>query len=167
MLFYELKDILEYKAVCQLSGKRCENQWWHYDNSKTYVILWTQGYIKNKLFVNFQVKDVRINDDTMITLKLMLFYELKDILKYKAVCQLSGKRCENQWWHYDNSKTYVILWTKGYIKIIYIKLFVDFQVKDVRTNDDTMITVKLMLFYELKDILKMVSCYCLWNFWFG
>ena len=34
----------------------------------------------------------------------------------------------------------------------------------MRTNDDTMITVKLMLFYELKDILKMVSCYCLWNF---
>ena len=52
----------------------------------------------------------------MITVKFMLFYELKDILKYKAVCQL--------------------------------------QVKDVRTNDDTMITVKLMLFYELKDILK-------------
>ena len=24
----------------------------------------------------------------------------------------------------------------------------------MRTNDDTMITVKLMLFYELKDILK-------------
>ena len=48
------------------------------------------------MFVNFQVKDVRTNDDTMITVKLMLFYELKDILKYKDVCQLSGKRCENQ-----------------------------------------------------------------------
>ena len=44
-------------------------------------------------------------------------------------------------------------------------LFVNLQVKDVRTNDDTMITVKLMLFYELKDILKMVSCYCLCLFY--
>ena len=33
---------------------------------------------------------MRTNDDTMITVKLMLFYELKDILIYKAVCQLSG-----------------------------------------------------------------------------
>lgn len=30
------------------------------------------------------------------------------------------------------------------------------QVKDVRTQDDTMIIVKLMLFYELKDVTKMV-----------
>ena len=27
----------------------------------------------------------------------------------------------------------------------------------MRTHDDTMITVKLMLFYELKDVTKMVS----------
>ena len=33
---------------------------------------------------------MRTNDDTIITVKVMLFYELKDILKYKAVCQLSG-----------------------------------------------------------------------------
>lgn len=32
-----------------------------------------------------------------------------------------------------------------------------YNVKDVRTNDDTMITVKLMLFYELKDVLKMLD----------
>jgi hypothetical protein len=31
------------------------------------------------------------------------------------------------------------------------------QVKEVRTLDDTMITVKLMLFYELKDVMKMVG----------
>jgi hypothetical protein len=31
-----------------------------------------------------------------------------------------------------------------------------YNVKDVRTVDDTMITVKLMLFFELKDIIKMV-----------
>ena len=34
-----------------------------------------------------------------------------------------------------------------------------FDVKDVRTNDDTLITVKLMLFYELIDVETMVSCY--------
>ena len=33
---------------------------------------------------------MRTNDDTMVTVKRMLIYELKDILKYKAVCQLSG-----------------------------------------------------------------------------
>ena len=32
-----------------------------------------------------------------------------------------------------------------------------YNVKDVRTNDDTLITVKLMLFYELEDIDTMVS----------
>lgn len=32
-----------------------------------------------------------------------------------------------------------------------------YNVKEVRTNDDTMITVKLMLFYELKDVLKMLD----------
>lgn len=32
-----------------------------------------------------------------------------------------------------------------------------YNVRDVRTNDDTMITVKLMLFYELKDVLKMLD----------
>lgn len=32
----------------------------------------------------------------------------------------------------------------------------DWQVKEVRTLDDTMITVKLMIFYELKDVIKMV-----------
>ena len=31
------------------------------------------------------------------------------------------------------------------------------NVRDVRTNDDTLITVKLMVFYELKDIERMVS----------
>lgn len=31
-----------------------------------------------------------------------------------------------------------------------------FNVTDVRTNDDTLITVKLMLFYELADIETMV-----------
>ena len=30
------------------------------------------------------------------------------------------------------------------------------NVRDVRTNDDTLITVKLMVFYELKDIERMV-----------
>lgn len=32
-----------------------------------------------------------------------------------------------------------------------------YNVRDVRTNDDTMITVKLMLFYEMKDVLKMLD----------
>ncbi|KAH3768884.1 uncharacterized protein LOC127844917 [Dreissena polymorpha] len=32
-----------------------------------------------------------------------------------------------------------------------------YNVKEVRTNDDTMITVKLMLFYQLKDIHKMLD----------
>ncbi|XP_022342646.2 uncharacterized protein LOC111136233 [Crassostrea virginica] len=32
-----------------------------------------------------------------------------------------------------------------------------YNVKDVRTHDDTMITVKLMLFYELKDVTKMLN----------
>lgn len=32
-----------------------------------------------------------------------------------------------------------------------------YNVKDVRTQDDTMITVKLMLFYELKDVTKMLN----------
>ena len=31
------------------------------------------------------------------------------------------------------------------------------KVRDVRTNDDTMITVKLMVFYELRDIETMVT----------
>ena len=36
------------------------------------------------------------------------------------------------------------------------------NVRDVRTNDDTLITVKLMVFFELKDIDRMVSCgFCL------
>ena len=30
----------------------------------------------------------------------------------------------------------------------------------MRTNDDTLITVKLMLFYELKDVDTMVSGGC-------
>lgn len=34
-----------------------------------------------------------------------------------------------------------------------------FKVKDVRTNDDTLITVKLMVFYELSDIETMVCDY--------
>ena len=29
--------------------------------------------------------------------------------------------------------------------------------RDVRTNDDTLITVKLMVFYELRDIETMVT----------
>lgn len=32
-----------------------------------------------------------------------------------------------------------------------------YNVKEVRTVDDTMITVKLMLFYELKDVMKMLD----------
>lgn len=32
-----------------------------------------------------------------------------------------------------------------------------YNVKEVRTLDDTMITVKLMIFYELKDVLKMLD----------
>ena len=31
------------------------------------------------------------------------------------------------------------------------------NVRDVRTNDDTLIIVKLMVFFELKDIDRMVS----------
>lgn len=31
------------------------------------------------------------------------------------------------------------------------------QVREVRTNDDTMIEVKLMIFYELQDILRMLE----------
>ncbi len=30
------------------------------------------------------------------------------------------------------------------------------QVRDVRTTDDTLLTVKLMIFFELKDIIEMV-----------
>ena len=32
-----------------------------------------------------------------------------------------------------------------------------FQVREVRTTDDTLLTVKLMIFFELKDIIEMVS----------
>lgn len=35
--------------------------------------------------------------------------------------------------------------------------YIYYDVKDVRTNDDTIITVKLMLFYELKDIETMLN----------
>ena len=35
--------------------------------------------------------------------------------------------------------------------------------RDVRTNDDTLITVKLMLFYELVDVDTMVSAGCVIN----
>ena len=31
-----------------------------------------------------------------------------------------------------------------------------YNVREVRTNDDTMLTVKLMIFYQLKDIITMV-----------
>ena len=34
------------------------------------------------------------------------------------------------------------------------------KVRDVRTNDDTLITVKLMVFYELRDVETMVMCVC-------
>ena len=37
------------------------------------------------------------------------------------------------------------------------------NVRDVRTNDDTLITVKLMVFYELKDIERMVSVLREWQ----
>ena len=33
--------------------------------------------------------------------------------------------------------------------------------RDVRTNDDTLIMVKLMLFYELKHVNTMVSGGCI------
>lgn len=33
------------------------------------------------------------------------------------------------------------------------------QVNEVRTSDDTMLTVKVMLFYEIVDILKMVCIF--------
>ncbi|KAK2170014.1 hypothetical protein LSH36_5g17031 [Paralvinella palmiformis] len=32
-----------------------------------------------------------------------------------------------------------------------------YDVRDVRTNDDTMLTVKLMIFYELKDVIRMLE----------
>ena len=31
-----------------------------------------------------------------------------------------------------------------------------FKVKEVRTSDDTLITIKLMVIYELQDIITMV-----------
>ena len=39
-------------------------------------------------------------------------------------------------------------------------MWVLLKVRDVRTNDDTLITVKLMVFYELRDIETMVRCVC-------
>ena len=38
-----------------------------------------------------------------------------------------------------------------------VKILFSFKVKEVRTLDDTVITVKLMVNYELNDIEKMVS----------
>lgn len=35
--------------------------------------------------------------------------------------------------------------------------------RDVRTNDDTLITVKLMLFYELQDVNVMVCDMAVWQ----
>lgn len=48
----------------------------------------------------------------------------------------------------------------GYHKFEQLAVIPDqfyYNVKEVRTLDDTMITVKLMLFYELKDVLKMLD----------
>ncbi len=38
-----------------------------------------------------------------------------------------------------------------------------YTVREVRTTDDTMVSVKLMIFYELKDIIKMVKNWLIYN----
>ena len=40
-----------------------------------------------------------------------------------------------------------------------LQVFVFLQVRDVRTTDDTLLTVKLMIFFELTDIIEMVNAF--------
>ena len=54
------------------------------------------------------------------------------------------------------NSSYVCTYTMDHIKLNEMLLF---KVKDVRTNDDTLITVKLMIFYELSDVETMVCIY--------
>ena len=43
-----------------------------------------------------------------------------------------------------------------FTKLCHVPHQLYYNVRDVRTNDDTLIVVKLMLFYELQDIETMV-----------
>ncbi|XP_048752374.2 uncharacterized protein LOC125663964 [Ostrea edulis] len=62
-------------------------------------------------------------------------------------------------WHGadPNDKTRMIPGHNTFQKLAVIPDQFYYNVKDVRTQDDTMITVKLMLFYELKDVTKMLD----------
>ena len=68
-------------------------------------------------------------------------------------------------------------WTEGIHKVVTILFeditymynfyflslspFMYFQVREVRTSDDTMLTVKIMMFYQMKDVLTMVTFFFL------
>lgn len=50
--------------------------------------------------------------------------------------------------------------TAKFTKLHHLPTQFQCNVKDVRTNDDTLVTVKLMIFYQLEDIENMVSTHC-------
>ncbi|XP_064650600.1 uncharacterized protein LOC135502048 [Lineus longissimus] len=62
-------------------------------------------------------------------------------------------------WHGSDpkDKTRMVPALKRFTQLTTIPDQFYYNVKDVRTVDDTMITVKLMLFFELKDIIKMLE----------
>jgi hypothetical protein len=70
----------------------------------------------------------------------------------------------NEWihqfsWHkQDSDKIGHLIRDAHHFQILTIKSdFFHYYVKEVRTLDDTLITVKLMVIYELEDIFKMVN----------
>ncbi|XP_074652545.1 uncharacterized protein LOC141906945 [Tubulanus polymorphus] len=65
---------------------------------------------------------------------------------------------EFQWHGADPAmKSRMIPGSRTFQKLTTIPENFYYDVRDVRTVDDTMITVKLMLFYEMKDIIKMLE----------
>ena len=63
-------------------------------------------------------------------------------------------------WHGEDPQTpgRFIPSSRKFVKLCHIPSQMYCNVKDVRTNDDALITVKLMLFYQLVDVDTMVSC---------
>lgn len=70
----------------------------------------------------------------------------------------------NEWihkftWHGEDGdhKTRIIPGAKTFEKLRLIPDQFYYNISDVRTSDDALITVKLMIFYELVDIEKMLN----------
>mgnify|MGYP001810984625 CR=1 FL=1 len=92
----------------------------------------------------------------MVYLYIQSYSNIFPILIAELKIKLKNRIHEFHWHGNDENKTRYVANRNVFTVLDCVPTQLFYNVEDVRTSDDALIKVKLMIFYELKDIEQMV-----------